>query len=396
MRRSEDRILTSHVGSLPRGRDLARLLRRFDSGSLEDGDAERMVELVREGTADVVRKQVAAGVDVVNDGEMGKFGYSTYVKDRLTGFGGKHYPSTPADPLEVPSMEEAWRNSFKLATPTCIGPVTFVGHEALEEEIRLLVDAAEAAGAEEAFASAASPGVISAFLGNLHYETHEAFVFALADAMRTEYEAIVEAGLILQVDCPDLAMVRHTKAFHDVAGEADTSAAVDFVDGPLEDFRRWAEINVEALNHAVRNIDPQQMRMHVCWGNYAGPHHLDVPLRDVIDIVLKARPAGLLVEAANPQHEHEWRMWEDVVLPEDKVIVPGCIDTTTNYLEHPEVVADRIERYARVVGRERVIAATDCGFSTFASGGFVDPEVVWWKLRSLSEGAAIATKRLWA
>ncbi|MGE3621631.1 MAG: cobalamin-independent methionine synthase II family protein [Acidimicrobiia bacterium] len=396
MLRSDDRILTTHVGSLPRGRELARLLRRLDAGRLEEGDSDQLAELVRKGTAEIVRRQVDARVDVVNDGEMGKFGYSTYVKERLTGFGGQHFPSTPADPLEVPSMEEAWRNSFKLATPTCVGPVSYVGHADLGQEIQLLVDAAAESGAGEAFASAASPGVISAFLGNCHYASHEEYVFALADAMRTEYKAIVDAGLILQLDCPDLAMVRHTRALHEVDGAPDTSAAIDFVDGTLEEFRRFAEVNVEALNHAVRDLDPQRMRMHVCWGNYEGPHHLDVPLGDIVDIVLRARPAGLLFEAANPQHEHEWRLWEEVALPEDKVLVPGCIDTTTNYLEHPGVVADRIERYARVVGRERVIAGTDCGFSTFASGGFVDPEVVWWKLRSLAEGAQLASERLWA
>lgn len=396
MLRSDNRILTTHVGSLPRGKELGRLLRRFDAGRMDEEEARELPKLVETRTGEVVQQQVDVGLDVVNDGEMGKFGYSTYVKERLTGFGGKHYPAVPADPLEVPSMSEAWRDSFKLATPTCVGPIEYVGVDALDDEIRLLADAAKLAGAAEAFASAASPGVISIFLGNCHYPTHEAYVFALADAMRQEYEAIVNAGLILQLDCPDLAMARHTRALHESSGEAETSSALAFVDGSVDEFRRFAAINVEALNHAVRNIDPQRMRMHVCWGNYNGPHHLDVPLGDVVDIVLRARPAGLLVEAANPQHEHEWRLWEEVELPEEKVLVPGCLDTTANYLEHPGVVADRIERYATVVGRERVIAGVDCGFSTFASGGFVDPEVVWWKLASLVEGAKIATRRLWA
>lgn len=379
MKQSRDRILTTHTGSLPRPSSLLRMI--LDK---ETGKAVERTELdteLRAATNDIVRKQIDSGVDIVSDGELGKPGYSTYVKDRLTGFGGEGRFPVIADLAEFPSFaeRELGREGLRvLKTPACNGPIEYSGHAEVERDIARFKSALGGAHFEEAFMTAASPGVISLFLENRFYPSHESYLSALGDAMRVEYEAIHEAGLLLQIDCPDLAMGRH----------------IQFADKSIEEFRRNAELHVEALNRAVDRIPPDRMRIHLCWANYEGPHHRDVAFRDIVDVILKARPNGLSFVAANPRHEHEWKLWRDVVLPEGKVLIPGVIDSTTNFIEHPELVAERIERFADTVGPERVIAGTDCGFATFAALTTVDPDITWAKLQALSEGARIATGRL--
>jgi len=376
MKRSTERILTTHTGSLPRPDDLVTMLYARDKGELQEQAA--FEARVREATAEVVRTQIECGVDVVNDGEAGKIGYSTYVKDRLTGFEGEAAPLRAADLLEFPEYaRRALR--VRMQRPACTGPITYKDKEALRKDIENFTAALQGVEPEEVFLSAASPGVISLFLKNDYYPNHEAYLAALADAMKEEYNAIHQAGFLLQVDCPDLAMGRH----------------IQFASASLEEFRRNAELHVEALNHALSDISPEQMRLHLCWGNYEGPHHLDVPLRDIIDIVLKARPVGISFEAANPRHAHEWKVFHEFTLPADKVLIPGVLDSTTNYIEHPELVAERICRFAEVVGRENVMAGTDCGFATFAGIGDVDPKIVWAKFRAMTEGARLASAQLW-
>lgn len=377
MKRSTERILTTHTGSLPRPDDLVTMLYARDKGELQDHAA--FAARVREATAEVVRKQVECGVDVVNDGEVSKVGYSTYVKDRLSGFGGEAGPLRAADLLDFPGYARRVFRATGMQRPACTGPITYADTAALQRDIDNLKAALRDVEAAEAFMSAASPGVISLFLKNDYYPNHEAYLAALADAMRTEYEMIHQAGFLLQVDCPDLAMGRH----------------IQFADASLAEFRKKAELHVEALNHAVAGIPPERMRLHLCWGNYEGPHHRDVPLRDIIDIVLKARPAGISFEAANPRHEHEWKVFQEFTLPADKALIPGVLDSTTNYVEHPELVAERICRFAQVVGRENVIAGTDCGFATFAGLDTVDPQIVWAKLGAMAEGARLASQLLW-
>jgi 5-methyltetrahydropteroyltriglutamate--homocysteine methyltransferase len=376
MKRSSERILTTHTGSLPRPDDLTTMLYARDKGELQEQAA--FAQRVRAATAEVVRQQIECGVDVVNDGETGKIGYSTYVKDRLTGFAGEATPVRAADLLEFP---EYARRAVRVRTqrPACTGPVAYKDREALREDLENFKTALQGVEPEEAFLSAASPGVISLFLKNDYYPNHEAYLTALAEAMREEYDAIYQAGFLLQVDCPDLAMGRH----------------IQFAGAGLDEFRRNAELHVEALNHALSAIPPERMRLHLCWGNYEGPHHLDVPLRDIIDIVLKARPAGISFEAANPRHAHEWKVFHEFTLPAEKVLIPGVLDSTTNYIEHPELVAERICRFAEVVGRENVIAGTDCGFATFAGSTTVDPQIVWAKFRAMAEGARLASQQLW-
>ena len=376
MKRSTDRILTTHTGSLPRPDDLVTILYAKDKGELQDN--AMFEKRVQEAVSDVVRKQIECGVDVVNDGEAGKIGYSTYVKDRLTGFDGQAGPLRAADMLEFP--EYARRTSRVAAKrPACTGPVTYKDKDALQKELACFKAALQGVNPEEAFVSAASPGVISLFLKNDYYPNHEAYLAALADVMKVEYDAIHQAGFILQVDCPDLAMGRH----------------IQFADASVAEFRKMAELHIDALNHALADIPPDRMRLHLCWGNYEGPHHRDVPLRDIIDIVLKARPSGLSFEAANPRHAHEWKVFREFTLPADKVLIPGVLDSTTNYIEHPELVAERICRFAEVVGRENVIAGTDCGFATFAGLSDVDPKITWEKFKAMAEGARIASQQLW-
>jgi 5-methyltetrahydropteroyltriglutamate--homocysteine methyltransferase len=375
-----DSILTTHVGSLPRPPDLAEALVAHDQRRL-DRDQERwLVDAIRDATAKVVLDQVTAGVDVVSDGEVGKVGYSTYVKQRLTGYEGHGIfdgelvgPATCADLVEYPTAGRAALAGARFEVPICTGPITFSGLESVQTDIENLSTAMRAAGASKAFMSAASPGVISIFLRNQHYPSYEDYLIALGDAMRTEYEAIAAAGFMLQLDCPDLAM-----AFH--VGPRLT----------IEEFRKLAQLRVDVLNEATRNVPQEQLRMHVCWGNYDGPHHHDIPLTEIIDIVVSARPQQLLIEAANPRHEHEWRVFQNAVIPDDKIVIPGVIDTKRNYIEHPRVVADRIQRFTDVLGRERVMAGTDCGFATFATFAPVDPEITWAKLHSLAEGASLA------
>jgi 5-methyltetrahydropteroyltriglutamate--homocysteine methyltransferase len=376
MKRSTDRILTTHTGSLPRPEDLVTMLYAKDKG--EPQDQAVFEKRVSDAVVEIVRKQVECGVDVVNDGEAGKIGYSTYVKDRLTGFDGQAGPLRAADMLDFP--EYARRTSRVTAKrPACTGPISYKDIDALQRELACFKAALQGVNPEEAFMSAASPGVISLFLKNEYYPNHQAYLEALADAMRVEYHAISEAGLLLQIDCPDLAMGRH----------------IQFADASVEEFRKMAELHIEALNYALAGIPPEQMRLHLCWGNYEGPHHRDIPLRDIIDVVLRARPSGLSFEAANPRHAHEWKVFQEFTLPADKVLIPGVLDSTTNYIEHPELVAERICRFAEVVGRENVIAGTDCGFATFAGLSDVDPKITWAKLQAMAEGTRIASQQLW-
>lgn len=375
------KIKTTHVGSLPRGDELTPLLLARDKG--EAYDAAEFDRVVSAAVDAGVKAQVDAGVSVVSDGELGKVGYSTYMIERLSGFGGHIDRKPAADLAEVPNLVKklsAIMGSQEFVRASCIGDVRLITLDPLHEDIRRFKAALEkhAAPDTEAFMNAASPGLITAFQVNRHYPTHEAYLADLVDAMREEYETIVNEGFYLQLDCPDLAMSRHT-------GYQDLSDA---------EFVKVAEANVEALNAATANIPPEKMRMHICWGNYEGPHDHDIPLERVIDTVLKARPATVLFEAANPRHEHEWAVWKDAKLPDHKILAPGLIDTCSNYIEHPELIAQRIERFASFVGADRVVASTDCGFGTFAGYGKLDPIVTWRKLKSLREGADIAAGRL--
>lgn len=382
MKRSVRRILTTHTGSLPRPEGLLALITAKESGNLA-GDAD-FDGSVREAVGETIRKQLEAGVDVVNDGEMSKPGYSTYVKDRLSGFEGESTPLTGmlADMRDFPEYGArlfSQSPAALLKMPACNGPIRYRDTRDLETDLANLKAATAGVKAEEVFMSAASPGVIAVFLANQHYPTREAYLGALADAMRTEYEAIHRAGFLLQVDCPDLAMNRH----------------IQFADLTTAQFRKQAAMQVEALNHALANIPAEAVRLHLCWGNYEGPHHRDIAMRDIADVVLKAKPAGISFEASNPRHEHEWKIWKDIKLPAGKVLIPGVLDSSTNFIEHPELVAERIVRFANVVGRENVIAGTDCGFSTFAGFTAVEPKITWAKLASMAEGARIASRELW-
>jgi 5-methyltetrahydropteroyltriglutamate--homocysteine methyltransferase len=375
VKRSTERILTTHTGSLPRPSDLTEALQRRDRGEVANGELDARI---REAVVEVVDRQVAAGVTVVNDGEASKIGYSTYVKERLDGFGDEGGTAAmPPDYADFPEYMRSRAAGEQPARPACVGPLSYRDLDAVRTDIANLKAALDGAGAEDAFMSAASPGIISNFLENRHYPSHEEYVWALAEAMKVEYDEIHRAGLVLQLDCPDLAAGRHDH------GES------------LEQFRRRAKLHVEALNHATRDIPAEGMRLHLCWGNYEAPHIRDVPLADIIDLVLQARPAGLCLEAANPRHAHEWAVFEDVKLPDGKVLVPGVLDSTTNFVEHPELVAQRLLQYARLVGRENVIAGSDCGFATFASSPSVHPTVTWAKLRAMADGARLASERLW-
>lgn len=380
MRTSRDRILTTHVGSLPRSEAVVEVLLRKERG--EPVDAAAFDRTIRDDVRAVVERQVQLGIDVVSDGETSKVGYSTYIQDRLTGFGGDNARKPSLDLRDYPEFRRkmallAGTQQFKRAS--CIGPVAPSDPRPLATDIANMRAAVSATGAEEAFMNSASPGLVTAFQPNDYYPTHQAYVEAVAEAMQPEYEVIVAAGFILQLDCPDLAMARHT-------GFQDLSEA---------EFLARAELHVDVLNHALRNVATDAVRMHICWGNYEGPHDADIPLERILTIVLRAKPRAILFEAANPRHEHEWTVWRDATVPDDKLLVPGVLDSCSNYVEHPELVAQRIERYAGIVGRERVLAGTDCGFGTFAGHGKMDPEISYKKLASLVEGAAIASRRLW-
>ena len=380
MKRSVDRILTTHTGSLPRPADLIRMMFAREEGVPVDGPA--LAARIRAAVAEVVRKQTDAAITVVSDGELSKPSYATYIKDRLNGFGGTSQSLQYRDLVDFPEMAkrvfgDPGRSRRK--TPACTGPVSLRDPAAAQVDVDNLKAALRSVEVKDVFMSAASPGVISLFFRDDHYGNHEAYLFAIADAMRQEYETVARAGFILQLDCPDLAMGRH----------------IQFAGLGLEEFRRMARLHLAALDHAVANIPPEQLRIHLCWGNYEGPHHYDVPLADILDLVFAARPQGISFEAANPRHAHEWRVFERVKLPPDKVIIPGVLDSTTNFIEHPELVAERIGRYARLVGRENVIAGTDCGFGTWVGQAAVDPDIVWAKLASLAEGARLASGELW-
>lgn len=371
------RIATSHVGSLPRGDELVPLLLARDHG--EEYDTEKFDQVVTAAIAEAVDKQIECGVTIVSDGELGKVGYSTYITERLSGFGGD-VPRKPAlDLAPLPEFRKklgAIMGDQEFVRAACIDKVELVNLEPCHEDIRRFTKALEGKDTR-AFMNAASPGLITAFQPNQYYPNHEAYLADLVDAMRPEYEAIVDAGFELQLDCPDLAMSRHT----------------GYQDASEEEFLKIAAANVEALNAATANIPPEKLRMHVCWGNYEGPHDHDIPLERVVDIVIAARPSTILFEGANPRHEHEWIVWRDADLPDNKILAPGVIDTCSNYVEHPELIAQRLERFISIVGPDRVIASTDCGFGTFAGYGKIDPQVTWAKLRSLREGADIAGER---
>ena len=382
MKLSDDRIPTTHVGSLPRPTDLLDL--SFAKDRHQDYDAAALDACLESAVVDIVAKQLGCGVDIVNDGEMSKINYATYVKERVSGFEGEdearvHGSDLAAFPGYLERLFETGGIGV-MKRPVCTGPVVYQGEAAVEVDIANLKAGLEGRAAADCFINAASPGVIALFLGNTHYKDHEAYIWALAEAMKTEYDLITGAGIVLQLDAPDLAMGRH----------------IQFGDDDLATFRRVAEIHVEALNHATRDCPPELMRLHLCWGNYDGPHHHDVPLIEVINFVFKARPQAIVFEGANPRHEHEWKVWRDAGVPDDKVLVPGVINSTSNYIEHPELVADRLERYAAIVGRERIIAGTDCGMSTSAGFPKVDPDIGWAKYASMAEGARLASERLWA
>jgi 5-methyltetrahydropteroyltriglutamate--homocysteine methyltransferase len=371
-------ILTTHVGSLPRGNELVPLLLARDHG--QPYDVEAFDRLVQAAVDEAVAKQEAAGVSIASDGELGKVGYSTYVTERLSGFGGNVARKPALDLAPLPELRKklaAIMGEQEFVRASCIAPVKLINLEPCHEDIRRF-QKAMSGRKSRGFMNSASPGLITAFQPNAFYATHENYLADLVTAMRPEYEAIAASGYQLQLDCPDLAMSRHT-AYQDLT-EAQ--------------FLKTAEANVEALNAATSGIAPEMMRMHVCWGNYEGPHDHDIALERVIGIILNARPATILFEAANPRHEHEWKVWAETKIPDDKVLAPGLIDTCSNYVEHPELIAQRIERFAAIVGVERVIASTDCGFGTFAGYGKIDPAVTWKKLLALRDGADIAAGRL--
>jgi 5-methyltetrahydropteroyltriglutamate--homocysteine methyltransferase len=378
MRRSTDHILTTHTGSLPRPFELRLAILAYEHG--EAKDPERLATLVREAVRHTVQRQLEIGLDVVNDGEQGKPSYSTYVKDRLSGFGGPPAPPRPrAESDDFPGYpQQTGGSAWGIQFPTCDGPVAVENSSAVRQDI-VNLEAALDNRAAEAFMTAVSPGQISRFMPNAYYPSHEAYVFALADAMKDEYRAIIDAGLVLQLDCPDLASGRSNGEFARLS---------------LEEWKKIAAMHVAAMNEATRGLPADQIRVHLCWGNYEGPHHKDVPLQDILDIVLAAHCGALSFEAANPRHAHEWKVWRDVKLPNGMVLIPGVIDSCTNYIEHPELVAERLANFASVVGAENVIAGTDCGFGTSVDSAKVYPPIAWAKLEALVEGARLATTRL--
>jgi len=380
MKTSTERILTTHVGSLPRPQDVVDLLFAQDRG--EPVDQDLFDSTMKRGVADAIQKQQESGVDIVSDGETSKISYATYIRHRLTGFEGDSSRPTPQDLDDFPEYRDrlvAAGHSATYKRPVCKGPIKVKDLSALQKDIDNMKAALATAKVTEGFMNAVSPGTIAVFQPNEYYPTHEAYLGALADAMQAEYEMIVKSGLLLQLDCPDLAMGRHTR----------------FKKLTDEEFLRNAEMQVEALNHALANVPADRVRLHVCWGNYEGSHVHDMDCHKIFPIAVKVKPMALLVEGSNPRHEHEYQAWKDIKLPDDKVLVPGVIASSSNYVEHPEVVAMRLMNYANVVGRERVIAGTDCGFGTFAGFGAVYPAFCWMKMKSLAEGAAIASKKLW-
>ena len=377
MRRSTSRILTTHTGSLPRPAKVVAQLLAEQEGRADRAALDGAVEAA---VADVIEKQKAAGIDIVNDGEQGRTDYTVHVIGRLNGFAGEtDVPRGHGEP-EFPELAELLKqfaSPFQYR-PACSGPVSWKDFAATEADIARAKAAMKKAGVEEAFMTSPSPGQIARYLKNSYYKTVDEYLFTLADVMAREYKAIVEAGFILQLDCPDLAM---SYALYPGIG--------------IGDYRKIIERNVEALNHSIKDLPADRMRMHVCWGSTLGPHHGDVPIKDIADIILKAKPMAVSFPGANPRHGHEWKVWQDVKLPDGKAIVPGVIDSTSNFVEHPELVADRIVQYANAAGRENVIAGVDCGFGTFAGRVQVDTKIVWMKLAALAEGAKLASQQLW-
>jgi 5-methyltetrahydropteroyltriglutamate--homocysteine methyltransferase len=387
MERSTNRILTTHTGSLPRPPALVQLL--LEDQEQPGANRPALEPAVRDAVASVVAKQIECGLDIINDGEQGRTDYTVHVKDRLSGFEGPSSEPLGTGDVEFPELAlllKQFASPFQ-HRPACSGPIAWKDWPAVEADLaraksateRATASATAAAGAVEVFMTSPSPGQIARYLKNAYYPDDEAYLTALADVMKREYQAIVDAGFVLQLDCPDLAMSRH----------------MIYPQLSLADYRKVIAANVTALNRAVADIPADRMRMHVCWGSTIDPHHNDVPLRDIVDVLLGAKPQAVSFPAANPRHGHEWKVWREVPLPPGKIIIPGVIDSTTNVVEHPELVADRILQYARVVGPQRVIAGVDCGFGTFAGRVQVDTKIVWMKLKSLAEGAALASRQLW-
>lgn len=380
MKTGSDRVLTTHVGSLPRSKAVADGVFARENGTLQDEAALNAV--ITRAVNDVVKRQVDTGIDIVSDGEMSKISYANYIQHRLSGFAGDSPRRPPSDLQAFPGFLERQAKSGGTPSykrPCCVAEIKPRDSAPLRADLANLKMATAAHKPQDAFMNSASPGVIALFQPNAYYPDHERYLQALADAMQPEYEAIVEAGFLLQLDSPDLGLGRHMM----------------FADQDEREYIRLAGLHVEALNRALVNIPAERMRLHICWGNYEGPHHHDAPMEVVLPIALKAKPRALVFEAANPRHAHEWEAFRDTRLPEDKILIPGVIDSTTNFIEHPRLVAERICRFADIVGRERVIAGTDCGFATFAGFGAIDPDIVYAKLAALVEGARIAAKRLW-
>jgi 5-methyltetrahydropteroyltriglutamate--homocysteine methyltransferase len=375
---SSDRILTTHVGSLPRSQAVTDTVFAQEKGeTVADAAA-----IIRAAVDDVVARQVATGVDIVSDGEMSKISYATYIKDRITGFDGDSDRSPPSDLEEFPGFLKRQASSGgtpEYRRPCCVGEIKVKDMGPVAEDIANLFSAMQKTVAKEGFMNAASPGVIALFQPNKHYPSHETYLEALADAMAAEYNAIVDAGLVLQLDSPDLGLGRHMM----FKGKSE------------QEYKDCAALHVDALNHALAGIPKDRVRLHVCWGNYEGPHHHDAPMDIVLPVALRANVGALLFESSNPRHAHEWEVFANTELPDDLILIPGVLDSTSNFIEHPKLVAERIRRFADIVGRERVIAGTDCGFSTFAGFGAVDQDIVYAKLQSMADGAAIASEQLW-
>ena len=380
MKLSKDRILTTHVGSLPRSENVFKLVFAKEDG--KNLDKKEYDEVIAEAVKTVVKKQEEVGVDVVSDGEQSKISYATYIKDRLNGFEGDSPRQTPKDLEEFPTFSSRASKSGGVPTytrPRCTGPVTVKDMKPLEIDLGNLRKALDGISISEAFMNAASPGVIALFQPNEYYPDHKSYLYALADSMKAEYEGIAKAGFLIQIDSPDLALGRH----------------VLFKDKSDKKFLSMIQLHIEALNHALENISSEKLRLHVCWGNYQGPHHCDIEMKKILPTVLKAKPQALSFEGSNPRHSHEWTVFRDIKIPEEKILIPGVLDSTTNFVEHPELVSERICRFADIVGRNRVIAGSDCGFSTFAGFGTVDADITYAKLSSLAKGAEIASKKLW-
>ena len=374
-----DKIKTTHVGSLPRSNELSELL--FKKDKKEKIDLIKFDEVVKKDVEKIVKKQIELGIDIISDGEMSKISYATYVKDRIDGFSGESERRAPKDLDDFPSFKERIARTGGTPTytrPCCTNELKVKDTTSLAKDIKNFKDALRANNHKEAFMNAASPGVISAFLPNKFYKNDDEYLENLSNVMKSEYEEIVSNGIYLQLDCPDLALARH----------------MTFKDLSEQEFLKKAEKQIEYLNHAIKNIDKSKIRMHICWGNYEGPHTHDISLNKIMPIVLKANVETILIESSNPRHSHEWQIFEDIKLPIDKMIAPGVIDSTTNFVEHPEVVKNRIINFSKVISKDQIIAGTDCGFSTFAGFGNVDESIVYKKLESLVRGTELASKEI--